>query len=172
MAFVKGLGPTQAYSVAVETVICPFGVEGKISTWLWSISGSLFHHSQPLGFTAALWPRQSFWSSSSFLLSPSPLCPSFVISLSTQALLSVLHGDSGLASVTGLINGLATCTEGFSREGLASSFWCSGLRAAAPQPWLHMGSRPGPSSCFIPSPLLLWILKQFPLFIAAQWQAD
>lgn len=42
-----------------------------------------------------------------------------------------------------------------SREGLASSFWYSGLRATAPQPWLHTGCRPGPSSCFSPFPLLL-----------------
>lgn len=34
------------------------------------------------------------------------------------------------------------------------AFWCSRL-PAAPQPRLHVGSRPGPSSCFSPFPLLL-----------------
>lgn len=71
--------------------------------------------------------------------------------------MSGVHGDSGLASVTRLINGLATCIEGFSREGLASSYWCPRFQAAAPQPWLRMESLPGPSSRF--GPFLLFLLE-------------
>lgn len=71
--------------------------------------------------------------------------------------MSGVPGDSGLASVTRLINGLATCIEGFSREGLAGSFWCLGLQAAALQSRLPMKSLPGPSSCF--ASFLLFLLE-------------
>lgn len=71
--------------------------------------------------------------------------------------MSGVPGDSGLASVTRLINGLATCIEGFSREGLAGSFWCLGLQAAALQSRLPMKSLPGPSSRF--ASFLLFLLE-------------